>query len=51
MELERAIEEKLELENEVKQRNEEMYQMNEKLMMQEINQSYTQIANAELKQV
>lgn len=33
MNLEKALEEKQELENEIKQRNEEIYQMNEKMMM------------------
>lgn len=35
--LEQLKEEKVELENEVKSRNEEIYQMNEKMMMLEIN--------------
>lgn len=40
-ELEQAMQEKLDLENEVKSRNEEIYQMNEKLIMNEINSSMT----------
>lgn len=38
-ELEKALEEKTELESEIKSRNEEIYQMNEKMMLLEINSS------------
>ena len=38
-ELEQAELDKKELENEIKQRNEEIYQMNEKLILLEINSS------------
>lgn len=40
-ELEQAELDKKELENEIKQRNEEIYQMNEKLILLEINSSMT----------
>lgn len=44
-ELEKILEEKTELENEIKSRNEEIYQMNERLMMLEINSSMNNTGN------
>jgi precorrin-2 methylase len=46
-ELEQAVQDKLELENEVKSRNEEIYQMNEKMIMNEINSSMTMATGGE----
>lgn len=39
--LEKAVEEKKELEDEIKKRNEEIWHINEKNILQEINQSMT----------
>ena len=49
-ELERAQEEKRELEQEIKCRNEEIYQMNERLLLQEINSSSTLISDPKVVQ-
>jgi hypothetical protein len=44
-ELEKAVEEKTELEVEVKSRNEEFYELNQRLIMLEINQSMNGTGN------